>query len=214
MKRIRPPRQPRSEATRQRIGRALAELLAERPLAEITIAEICARASASPSSFYARFADKAAAVAWLRDEYFADSSRALGERLDADRWEGLSLEELVRELMKAYVTFLRGHEHVLRALALENRTHPGSPEAARSREQNLASYRRITELLLTRRDEILHEDPEFAVTFGLASVFATSHELVLFAAAAMHPLRLTDDELVAALTASYLSLLKPSRGAS
>ena len=215
--RIRPPLQTRSEATRSRIGAALAELLSEGSFDDITIGAICERAGASPSSFYARFADKAAALAWLKDDYFAASSRALGERLDVDRWEWLGLDALVHEVMAAYVAFLREHRHVLRALAIENRVRPWTPESLRSREQNLASYQRITALVLSRRDEIHHPDPDFAAVFGLTAAFATSHELILFQEAGMHPLHLSDSQITDALTQTYLSILRAgsstSRGA-
>ena len=53
-----PPRQLRSRATMERVLTAVEELLVDKPFDQITIAEIAARASSSPTSIYARFTDK------------------------------------------------------------------------------------------------------------------------------------------------------------
>lgn len=206
---VTPPRQARSEQTQRRIGEALLKLLEEREYADITTGDICARAAASPSSFYARFADKAAVLEWLRSEYFEQSRQVLGERLDAERWRGASLETVVRELMSGYVAFLRRHRHVLRAIAIENRLHPGGEVNGRSRPLNRVSYERITALVLGRREEITHPDPEFAAAFGLTAVYATSQELVLFADTGLHPAAPDDATLARALADTYLGLLRP-----
>jgi AcrR family transcriptional regulator len=210
-KRVRAPQQARSEETQRRIGEALVSLLEDHTYAGITIGEICSRANASPSSFYARFADKAAVLEWLQKEYFAESQRLLGERLDPDRWRAGSLETLVRNLMRGYIAFLRRHRAVLRAIAVENRMHPGGDVGDRSRALNLLSYERITQLVLARREEITHPDPAFAAAFGLTVVYATSQEVILFGDVGMHPVRPNDETLAQALAATYLGVLCPSR---
>ncbi len=209
--RVRAPQQTRSEATQRRIGDALVSLLEDEAYAQITIGDICSRASASPSSFYARFADKAAVLEWLQMEYFAESRRVLGERLDPDRWQDESLVTLLADLMRGYVAFLRRHRAVLRAIAVENRIHPDGEVADRSRELNLLSYERITRLVLARREEITHPDPPFAASFGLTVVYATSQEVILFGDVGMHPVRPNDEILAQVLATTYLGVLCPPR---
>lgn len=191
----------------RRIGAALVQLLDERPLQDIPVAELCTRADASVSSFYARFSDKAAVLDWMKDEYFREARRMLGERLDPDRWANATLPEIIDWIVRTYVAFLRDHAPVLRAIVLENRARPRSKVAARSEPLNLLSYERITALVLARREEIRHPDPEFAAAFGLTAVYAASHEFVLFPDTGLHPLRMSDAELVAALSQMYLSVL-------
>lgn len=207
---VTPPQQDRSRRTAERIGKAMMRLLAEKPLQEIGIAELCRRARTSVGSFYARFADKTAVLVWLEENYFAASQAEMAGALRPERWEGVPLVTMIRELLTTYVRFLREHAPVLRAVALENRLRPESAVARRSRALNQHSYQGFAALVLARRGEIGHPDPAFAVRFGLTAVYATSHELLLFADTGLHPNGMRDDEIAAALTDLYLRILDVS----
>jgi hypothetical protein len=66
---------------------------------------------------------------------------------------------------------------------------------------------RLSALLLARRDEISHPDPEKAAAFGLIQVFATLDTVMLFGEQRPGALVLSDDDLAAELTRAYLAYL-------
>jgi AcrR family transcriptional regulator len=92
---FRPPQQRRSAATLDRIVRAAEELLAERSFEEATVDDIVARAGSSKGSFYSRFADKEALLAYLGGECTAQAKASWAEQLDPDATEGMPVEEVV-----------------------------------------------------------------------------------------------------------------------
>ena len=208
---VRPPQQPRSEATLKRIGDAAVTLLQNHSLEEISVNDICRWARTSVGSFYARFADKNALLVWIEENYAVQSRNTMANILDPDHWTGKSLTEIIHGLMHAYVRFLCRHRAVLRALALESRLHPEGATNARSRILNLASYQRTISLLLTRREEIHSPDPRATAEFGLTAVYATSHELILFGDSGLHPTKLSDNRIADMLAALYLGILRPQR---
>jgi AcrR family transcriptional regulator len=201
------PRQKRSERTLERIGKAVMSLMATRSFDEITVDEVVRRARTSVGSFYARFPGKDALLQWLEATYYGESRRVIAEALEPARWEGVGLAPMVRELARIYVRFLRQHAEIMRPMAIELRAHPGSRLHQHSRPLNHAAYDRFADLLLARRAEIRHPDPEKAVRFALAQMFATSHELLLFAESGLHPITLSDRQLASELAAGVLGYL-------
>ena len=83
-----PPRQQRSAATLDRIVRAAQDLLAQRGYDAATVDDIVARAGSSKGSFYHRFADKEALLAYLGGECLARAKATWAERLDPERLRG------------------------------------------------------------------------------------------------------------------------------
>jgi len=86
------PRDVESEATRRAILDAAEHLLATRGEDGLSIREVCARAGVTPPTIYHHFGDKAALVARVVDDCFADFDRALAGRaapndpVEALRW--------------------------------------------------------------------------------------------------------------------------------
>src|SRR6266478_3368894 len=74
------PRDLESEATRRTILAAAEELLASRGEEGLSIREVCLRAGVTPPTIYHHFGDKAALVARVIDDRFADFHRALARR--------------------------------------------------------------------------------------------------------------------------------------
>ena len=86
------PRDVESEATRRAILDAAEHLLATHGEAGLSIREVCARAGVTPPTIYHHFGDKAALVARVVDDCFADFDRAFARRaaphdpVEALRW--------------------------------------------------------------------------------------------------------------------------------
>jgi AcrR family transcriptional regulator len=117
----RPPRQARSRATLDRLLDATAALLAEKPFAEASVAEIVHRAGTSVGAFYGRFPDKDSLLDCF-DERFFDLGRAsCDEFFDSDEWREASLEDSVAQLVSLLVCNHRRHRGAFRALALRAR---------------------------------------------------------------------------------------------
>jgi hypothetical protein len=102
----------------------------------------------------------------------------------------------------------------LRALSLYARSRPQPRFAGHAAALNRHVHRKLRVLLLERRREIAHPDPEKAVSFGLLFVDGATREAILFGEAARLPGRPSDAALARELTAAWLAYLgvKPRRG--
>ena len=97
---FRPPRQQRSAATLDRIVKAAEDLFAERGFEAATVDDIVARAGSSKGSFYSRFADKQALLAYLGGECLARAKATWAELLDPERTAGQPLDKVLEELQQ------------------------------------------------------------------------------------------------------------------
>jgi AcrR family transcriptional regulator len=209
-----PPRQQRSAATLDRIVRAAQDLLAQRGYDAVTVDDIVARAGSSKGSFYHRFADKEALLAYLAGECLARGKATWAERLDPRRLRGVPLpavlDEFVRDLMADY----RGSDGpVLRALITEAWLRPDS-EFQRMTDELDAHVRDALERLLRARSaEFSHPSPRRAARFGMLMLDATVREAVLFATDRGGPLGVPDAQLRRELADAYAAYLGVDRAA-
>jgi AcrR family transcriptional regulator len=204
---VRPPQQARSRATLHRFLESALDLLGERRFEEASVAEIARRAGASVGAFYARFPDKEALLGYLNDRLFEEGERLWDEFLAPERWQGRSAAEIVEAVVSRLVERRRANRGLLRALTLYARARPGPRFTANARAMNRHVHRRLTELLLARRDEIAHPEPEQAISFGLLLVDGATREAILFGEAARLPGRPSDAVLARELTAACLAYL-------
>lgn len=169
-KTVLPAHQARSRESLKRLLKAAVEVLNTDGLERATIPRIAARAGLSPGAVYRRFADKDAlmrevAVRILEDNY--RHSRALMERED---WKSMSLAELARHVIAISLKGHRTYHGLLRALFFFTQQHPQAAFVRKMEELEWKVFRDVSELLLLRRDEIHHPDPEGAVKFALLAV--------------------------------------------
>ena len=68
----RTPRDSRKRYTKQCLYRAFLELLAEKPVSDITVIELCDEAGVSRKTFYKYYSDQFALLAGMQDDLFAD----------------------------------------------------------------------------------------------------------------------------------------------
>ena len=203
--RFRPPQQTRSQETLDRILDAAEQVLNEKVFSEATLAEIMQRAGETVGAFYRRFPDKDALLHLLDERYF----RELHERADAEfsppRWAGASAADIVSHFCREAVALYRARRGLLRSLFLRARVDPVLQASAR--RVNGEYIGRLKMLMLARRDELSHPDPERAVELGYMVVVGALRETLLFGEVWPHPERVVDDRLAGELARMYLAYL-------
>jgi AcrR family transcriptional regulator len=202
---VRPPQQARSRETLDRILEAAEALAAEKGFADAPVSEIVRRAGSSVGAFYARFPDKQALLHALYERFLAQAIATADDALDPARWEGAGIPELLDEVVRFLVDIYRERRGLMRAFVLRQHTDPD----IQARRERLSHYvsDKLAALLLARRGEIAHPDPERAAAFGLALVFSTLDNVILFGELRSGSLALSDAELAAELTRAYLAYL-------
>ena len=156
----RPPKQHRSRRTLQRIARAALELIAQDGVEATTVGAIARRAGSSVGSFYARFEGKGDLLVYLDERIW----ETVEQRWSEATKEGLAdrqIEELVRGLARLYTDLELVHRGARDAIGRALRGPGAGPSDAASRIR--ARVREDSaHLLLEKRDEIVHSDPELA----------------------------------------------------
>lgn len=162
--------QTRSEKTQAALLDAAEELIVEKGVDGASVTEIAKRAGVSVGAVYHNFKDKKA----LRNAVFHRMTSAIADQnrqaADPTLWRNAS----VREMIEAFVTF---RLHQTRAGGVSKRATAlvmaDDPElkahmAEIKREGNLA----LLKLILARKEEISHPDPEFAAAFVIDQLSA------------------------------------------
>lgn len=175
---IRPPRQRRSQETLTRFLDAAQGLLQEKHFDSISVSEIVDRAGSSVGAFYSRFRDKEALLACLHEAFVRDAEGEARRRGASSEGEALPLEAAVRLFVKALVEQHRRHRGTLRALV--SRTIAGASATYPLAGLEAMSSARFAEVLMARRSEIRHSNPDVAVHLGLAMVMGAVRERILF----------------------------------
>ena len=213
MEPVRPPRQRRSQETLNRFLETTQDLLQEKHFDNISVSEIVERAGSSVGAFYSRFEDKEALLGCLRDA-FAQDTEEEARRLAASRdWDAAPLEAAVTEFVRMLVHQHRRHRGTLRALV--SRSIAGRTGAIPQNGLEMISPTRFGELMIGRRSEISHPNPDVAVHLGLAMVTGAVRERILFpelSTSAKPTVPLTDAVLVEELSRALLGFLGVNTG--
>lgn len=163
MERIHPVYQDRAQRTAAALAEAAHELMEARPFDEVTVTEIVERASSSVGAFYARFGCKEALLDWLCQSVLAREGEGVRERLLALESGGTDLEGLVRAYVELVTEFFEANAVLLREV-MRFAYGRGDREALRQTVLvNREVDRTCVSVLLARRDDIGHLDPEGAV---------------------------------------------------
>jgi len=196
-----PPKQSRSRRTLERIVRASLAILEEEGPEGLTVKAIVRRADSSVGSFYARFEGKEELLAYLGDRVWTEAAERWDDRLSERDWSELELDQLMEGAVRLLADASRSRASYLRAL---NQVGATGDAFAAFREHVLGG---IGRLLLERRDELGHPDPELAVELGLRAVVG------VLDAAELGGWRAPGREPLIAETARVLrSYLTPARG--
>jgi AcrR family transcriptional regulator len=201
------PQQERSRRTQERLLRAAEAVFAKRGIGRATVGEICAHAGVAVGTFYGRFRDKDALLRAYYERFFQRGVEAVAADFSSERWKGRPASEIVAAWVAWRVERYDRRRRLLRALLLWVRAHP-SPEfrrqATRARPGIGGAFMR---LLLERRAELRHPDPEQAARFVLVLVESTTLDALLFAGHRGPDLLFDAKELQTELTRAALAYL-------
>ncbi len=202
---VRPPQQARSQETLDRILDAAEGLVADKGFEDTKVAEVVRRAGSSVGAFYTRFRDKDGLLFALYERYLEQAVATADAALDPERWDGARIDEILTAVIRFLVSIYREQGGLIRAFVQRN--HSDAEFAARQTRLSHYVTERLSALLLERRDEITHPDPEKASFFGMTLIFSTLDSAVLFGEMRSGGLALSDDDLAAELTRAYLAYL-------
>jgi AcrR family transcriptional regulator len=169
-KTVLPVHQARSRNSLNRLLKATVEVLDEHGIEGATIPRIATRASLSPGTVYRRFRDKDALLREVCLRVLEQNYRETKELFAMERWEGRSLSEIVRSVIALTLKGQRTHRGLMRAMLFFTLQHPDAEFVRKSVELQPKILEDLAELLLSRRREIRHPHPEFAVKFAMLMV--------------------------------------------
>jgi AcrR family transcriptional regulator len=174
--RFRPPKQERSQRTLDRIATAALELMEEEGVEGATVGAIVNRAQASVGSFYARFPGKEDLVRYLQERVWTEARERWDEALSLEAWEGLPMTKVVEGVVGLLLRSLGADHHRRRVLGRDRTADPAAAELALSFHEYILST--VTPLLLARRGEMSHPEPEAAIGFGYRVVVGAIREFI------------------------------------
>jgi len=209
------PQQVRSQHSLAAIVKAARAVLAEKGHEGLTIPEVVARAGCSVGCFYGRFENKETLLSHVSRKFFEEAEMGWQQFLDPGRWEHASALSIIEEMVRSTVVCTRADEALLRAFTLYWQTtdlDAGTREAAARHYQRL--FDGLAELLLARRDQVAHPQPEAAIKFAIEWMDATITERLLLRTYRLNQVPFTDEELIRELTralACYLGIAYPAQ---
>jgi len=174
---LRPPQQPRSRASLERVIAAGTQLLEEEGYEGFTLAKVSSLANVSIGSIYARVTKKDDLFLVIQDRFMAESERWPGfDRLDGR--DDLSTRELIHAAVTEIGKVFQANARLLRVFM--HRGIVDDAVAARSSE-SVSLFADIFErLLLTRRSEIAHADPDLAVDVAFRMAWGTLARQIMY----------------------------------
>jgi AcrR family transcriptional regulator len=165
----RPPKQNRSRQSFERALDAAADLLAENGLQALTLSGVSRRSKVSIGSIYSRVAGKEDLIRAVQARVLEKLDHEFSGALNRLRRRGLKLAELVPTLVREHALYLRRHARILNAFM---EVAPRDPVVQQlGRKYHAQSALDFTLLLLERRMEIKHPNPEQAVDTCFVIVF-------------------------------------------
>lgn len=169
--RLRPPKQPRSRRTLERLVAAGLAILDEEGPSGVTVQAVVSRARSSVGSFYARFKGKDDLLAYLADSVRDSAIAEWRESVAEPPLSGTLLPEMVGSAIHHLVEVRERWDAGVRAAAGLADRSSDHDAFRRSVVEELASR------LLERRSEITHPHPDVAVRVGLWAVLGVvDHE--------------------------------------
>lgn len=178
-KTVLPVHQARSRESLKRLLKAAIEVLNKDGLEGATIPRIAARAGLSPGAVYRRFADKDALIREVGLRLLEENYRQTKALMEREDWQSMSLTELSRHVI---AITLKGHSTyrgLLRALFFFTHQHPDAAFVRKMDDLEWKVFQDVSELLLLRRSEIHHPNPESAVRVALLMLGTVVHSVLV-----------------------------------
>ncbi len=202
---VRAPQQARSQDTLARLLDAAESLLEELPWDAITVAALVARAKSSVGAFYARFPDKDSLLQHLHARRSNEAVQTADQALARDRWQGVSLEQLVRSLVAFTARDYIEHAGFHREIVRRNSVDPRFRE--RSAQVGAHTCRLVASLLEDRRADIQVNDTMRAADMVHRILFSVLDQRTQFFDCSPGVHTLTPDELVDEIVRACLGYL-------
>jgi AcrR family transcriptional regulator len=203
---IRPPRQARTQETLERLLDAAEALIAEKRFDDVHVGDLVRRARTSVAAFYRRFDDKEGLLHALHERLCEEAFATADDALAPARWEGASIRQILEIIVPFLIRVLEKGE----ALDLAVYQRGLTDAAMRERSSRTTRYvmEGIARLLLARRGEIGHPDPERAVSFALRQMLALLAHVYTAGYRDLALVRTSDAENARELIASCLAYLQ------
>jgi len=190
-----PAHQARSRESLARLLQATVEVLDKYGIEGATIPRIAARAGVSPGTVYRRFPDKDALLREVCLRMLEANYRQTAELFAPELWQDKSLAETARAVVDFILDRNRTHRGLVRALLIFTLQHPNAAFVRRSAVLREKTLHLVAELLLRRRHEIQHPDPEAAVNFALLMARTAAQGVLVLPQALSRPVPGVEDQL-------------------
>ncbi|MDG2332984.1 MAG: TetR/AcrR family transcriptional regulator [Myxococcota bacterium] len=202
---IRPARQARTQQTLERLLDASELLLQDKGFDDIHVSEIALRANTSVASFYRRFKDKNALLYSLHERFTLAAMATADDALDPNRWADSSIREILESFLPFLIEVLQSQSELQRAVYRIALSDESIRELSNRLRHDVLSG--VSRLLLARRSEIRHPEPESAVPFALVQAAALLTEWYLTGMKDTSILHLTDRQIANQIVQSCCSYL-------
>lgn len=168
-----PARQARSRESIERLVRATVSILNKDGLEGATIPRIAARAGLAAGTVYRRFPDKDALLREVCLRLVEQNGEAQDSWLGPERWRESTFSDLCRSIVAMVLKTHAERHRLILSLGLFATQDTDARFVKKIHRVQERSLQRLAELLLTRREDIRHPDPEAAVYFALLSLLMT-----------------------------------------
>lgn len=167
----RAPKQNRSHASFERVLDAATALLQERGYEDFTLNEVSRRSGVSIGSIYGRVDSKDALIRTVQTRSLTMIDEKERWVTDPVRWQGYGLDRLVPAVLAEFGEFLKENSPLLRAFMARAPMDPVIAQTGKRSHEVMAV--RFETLLLSRRNEINHPEPERAVHACFTMAYAS-----------------------------------------
>lgn len=174
---VQPPQQERSRASFERVIQAATQLLEEEGYDGFTLAEVSKRANVSIGSIYARVKSKDDLFYVIQDRYMTASEER--QRLqEPDAWRDLTPDEAVAGVVAEIGELFKVNERLLRVFMHRGIVDPAV--ATRSSVSVSRFHDEVVAILLTKREAIVHDDPELAIDVAFRMAWGTLARQIMY----------------------------------
>lgn len=160
---VRQGQQTRSQKTQAALLDAAETLFGEQGIDSTAVSDVACRAGCSVGAVYHHFKDKQTLLYALVERMVEESIATSEHALDPARWEGATLTDILQGYLEFSLTEGRVHTRFKSALLEIAR----QDQTIHDQLHRLSNSTRLMDLLLTRKDEVGHLQPELALRMVL-----------------------------------------------
>ncbi|MEO1702478.1 MAG: TetR/AcrR family transcriptional regulator [Pseudomonadota bacterium] len=155
--------QARSERTRKAILEAAETLLVRNGTEAVSMTAIAKKAGVAVGTVYIHFQDKNALIRAFLEHMVEDFRATIARAADGSIWEGKS----VLAIVEGYIHFMQvtGKEQMSQQIAVSHLLAEHPDMGTKILELRSNGRRAVGDLILSRRDQIGHSNPDQAVPF-------------------------------------------------